>query len=305
MGDLGAVEYLGHQLLMGHQEQRGLVPKTVFHKLWCISARHLEDNHETEIGLPRYWNKYGEMVDEQSVNDEFYSAPSAPWGGQAYKPDWQLDSDDFDISTEERKLVDRTVKWTLNRFKRRKSRYLEAYQYQTYSPNDFIRAYSELREHLQYMDLDSQQVLTQLTFRPEFEAESNDELLTSYLDELVITYPENDEAFSAFQPLFLRWDDTARLLLERDRPYDELETILDEFVDALSKAVLQVKYNDSVPDERLSRWRENAEDARASFERYLDEFRTDLLVSREQSGVLDSVSETYDDTVRSDFESDR
>lgn len=293
MGNLGAVEYLGHQLLMHHQEQRGLVPKTVFHKLWCISARHLQDNYETDIGLPRYWYKYGEMADEQSVNDEFYAAPSAPWGGQAYKPVWELEADDFDISSEERDLIDSTVKWTLNRFKRRNSRYLESYQYQAYSPNSFIRAYSELREHLQYMDLDSQEVLTQY----EFEVESNKELITAYLDELIITYPENDEDFASFQTFFLRWDDTARLLLEQENPYEDIDTFLDTFVETLSQAVLQLKFNEHVPNDQISRWESEADETISDFETYLDNYRTELLEDREMSGVLQSVAETYDETV--------
>lgn len=301
MGNLGAVEYLGHQLLMHHQEQRGLVPATVFHKLWSISASHLQDNYETDIGLPRYWYKYGEMVDEQFVDDDFYGMSSAPWGGRAYKPVWELNAEDFEISSEERELIDSTVKWTLNRFKRRNSRYLESYQYQTYSPNSFIRAYSELREHLQYMDLDSQEVLTQ----HEFKVDNNEELITAYLDELVITYPENDEDFASFQTLFLRWDDTARLLLERESPYEELDTFLDTFVETLSQAVLQLKYNEHVPDEQLSRWESEADEAVSDFESYLDNYRVELLKDREMSGVLESLAETYDETVLSDLEQER
>lgn len=305
MGNLGAVEYLGHQLLTHHQEQRGLVPKTVFHKLWCISDRHLKDNHELDIGLPRYWYKYGEMADEQSVNSEFYVAPSAPWGGQAYKPVWELEPSDFDISDTERELIDSTVKWTLNRFKRRNSHYLESYQYQVYSPNNFIRAYSELRAHLQHMNLNSQEVLTQHTFRPEFEVESNEELIEAYLDELVIIYPENDDDFAALQTLFLRWDDTARLLLEQGESYEELDLFLDTFVETLSQTVLQIKYHSHVPENQLSRWSKNAHKEISDFESYLDNYRAKILEDRELSGVLESVAETYDETVISDLKQSR
>lgn len=301
MSSLGAAEYLGHQLLLHHQEQRGLVPKTVFHKLWCISDRHLQDNYEVNIGLPRYWYKYGEMADEQSVNDEFYAAPSAPWGGQAYKPVWELEASDFDVTKEVRDLIDSTVKWTLNRFKKRHTQYLESYQYQAYSPNNFIRAYSELREHLQYTDLESQEVLTAHTFRPEFEVDSNEELIEAYLDELVITYPENDKDFASFQTLFLRWDDTARLLLKQENPYSRLDAFLDRFVEALSKVVLQSKYNSNIPEQQLKHWQER-NDTIPEFEEYLDNYRDELLENRKMSGVLESVAETYDETVISDLE---
>ena len=303
MGNLGAVEYLGHQLLMKHQEQRGLVPKTVFHKLWCISARHLQDNYETDIGLPRYWYKYGEMADEQSASDEFYGISTAPWGGADYKPVWKLKPEDFDVSPEERNLIDNTVKWTLNRFYRRNSRYLEYYQYHAYSPNNFIRAYSELREHLQHRNLDTQEVLTQHFV--EFDVENNQELITVLLDELVITYPENDEDYEPMHTLFLRWDDTARLLLDRENPFDELETFLDMFVEALSKAVLQLKYNEHIPEGQLERWESKADEAVSNFEAYLDDYRAEVLEHREMSGVLESVGDTYDETVLSDLRQNR
>jgi len=305
MADLGAPEYLGHQLLLHHQEQRGLIPKTVFHKLWCISDHHLQDNYGLDIGLPRFWYKYGEMVDEQLTSDDFCSAPQAPWGGQAYKPNWDLEPDDFDISEEEQDLIDSTVKWTQTRFKRRNTRYLEGYQYQTNAPNNFVRAYSELREHLQYMDLDSQEVLTQHAFRPEFDVDSNEELIEAYLDELVITYPENDDDFAKLHTLFLRWDDTARLLLEDEEPYEELDEFLDEFVQALSEAVLQLKYHSHVTEERLAAWDQEAEAAISEFERDLEDRRSELFRDREMSGELDTVAETYDETVLSDLDASR
>lgn len=305
MGNLGAAEYLGHQLLIHHQEQRGLVPKTVFHKLWCISDRHLTENYEIDIGLSRFWYKYGEMADEQSTSDEFYAAPSAPWGGQAYKPVWDLDLDDFDVAEEEREVIDTTVSWTQTRFKRRYTRYLEAYQYQVYAPNDFIRVYSELREHLQYMDLDTQEVLTQHAFRPEFDVESNEELIEAYLDELVIAYPETDEDFGRLHTLFLRWDDTARLLLTEEAPYERMDSFLDMFVEALSKAVLQLKYNSNVSEAQLSKWKGNADEAVTEFETYLANYRDELLDGRKLSGVLEGVAEPYDETVISNLESHR
>lgn len=305
MSGLGAAEYLGHQLLIHHQQQRGLIPKTVFHKLWSISDHHLADNYGVDVGVPRYWNKYGEMVDEGSVDTGFRTAPQAPWPGQVYKPDWELEASDFDVPDEQQEVIDSTVKWTLTRFDTRDSRYLEFYQYQTYAPNDFIRAYSELRAHLQYVDLDSQEVLTSHVVRPGFEAENNEELIEEYLDELVITYPETDPDFAELQTLFLRWDDTARLLLESGASYEQLEAFLDRFIETLSNAVLKMKYNDDVPDERLAEWRADAEDVVETFESELAERRERLLADREPSGVLDSLSESYDETVRSDLEANR
>lgn len=302
MSDFGAPEYLGHQLLLRLQEQRGLVPKTVLHKLWCISDRHLEETHDVDLELPRYWYMYGEMVDEASVNSEFHSGPQAPWGGQAYKPDWDLETDDFDVEDDVREHIDKTVKWTINRFDRRETPYLESYQYQIYAPNDFVRAYSELRAHLQYVNLEIQEVLTQHAVRPDFDAEDNRELVESYLDELVITYPEQDPDFADLQPLFLRWDDTARLILETETPFEDVEALLDEFIEALSVGLLQVKYNEDVPSERIEEWEEESEGALGEFERSLESTRKELLLDREPSGILERHADAYDDIVVSDLE---
>lgn len=300
MGNLGAAEYLGHQLLTHHQNQRGLVPKTVFHKLWCISDHHLIENYDIEVGVPRYWYMYGETVDEQSSNDEFFVGPTAPWGGQAYKPVWELEPSDFDVTEEEREYIDSAVSWTLQRFKRRHTRYLENYQYQLYAPNDFIRAYSELREYFQHGDLENQQVIPS-TIESSQGIESNEELVRAYLDEMVITYPDNDNDYAQLHKLFLRWDDTARLILDNRDGFDELEDFLDEFIEALSKGVLKLKYNTQIREERLQKWEQEAEDEILSFKTKLESKRTELLKNRGMSGVLESIGETYDETVIGDF----
>lgn len=304
MAKFGAAEYLGHQLLTHHQNQRGLIPKTVFHKLWCISDRHLLNNYEVNVGLPRYWYKYGEMADEDLVNDDFMVGPSAPWGGQAYKPVWELEADDFDVPDEERGLIDNTVRWTLDRFRGRDTRDLVSYQYITGSPNDFVRSYSELREHLQYSELDSQEVLTPHV-RPNFDVDSNKELVEAYLNEMAVTYPENDEDFQKMQTLYLRWDDTARLVLESDGSFGDLETFLDMFVEALSKIVLKPKYNSNVSAEQIAKWKAESDDVVSEFKAYLDNYRAELLDDYEMSGVLESVADVYDETVISDLEQER
>lgn len=300
MGNLGAAEYLGHQLLTHHQNQRGLVPKTVFHKLWCISDHHLIENYNIEVGVPRYWYMYGETVDEQSSNDEFFAAPRAPWGGQAYKPVWELEPSDFDATDEQREYIDSSVSWTLQRFQRRHTRYLENYQYQLYAPNDFIRAYSELREYFQHGDLENQQVITSAVDLSQ-DIESNEELVRAYLDEMVITYPDNDDDYAKFHKLFLRWDDTARLILDKRDGFGELEDFLDEFIEALSKGVLKLKYNTHIREDRLAVWEQEAEGEISDFESRLERKRTELLKDREMSGVLDGIGETYDETVIGNF----
>lgn len=303
MAEFGPAEFLGHRLLTRHQRDRGQVSKTAFHKLWCIADRHLQETFDVDVGLPRFWYKYGEMADEQSINDEFYTAPRASWGGQAYKPIWNLEPADFEITEEERHSIEQTVKWTAMRFSGRDSAFLEAYHYHSHAPNSFIRTYSELRQLLQRVDLDSQGVLDPHVSRADFSGEPNREIIERYLDELVITYPEFDPNFDRFHTLFLRWDDTARMGLAGSRSFDELETFLDAFVEALSKVVLQHKFNQHIPDHRIESWDESRDDAIDEFEAYLEDYRATVLQETEMSGTLHEVAATFDETVLSNLDS--
>lgn len=292
----GAPELLGYRLLERLQESRGLVPKTVFHKVWSLSDRHASEEHGVEIGVPRYWYKYGEIVDEGSVDDGFFVSPSAPWGGQAYKPVYDHDSGEFDVTDRERRVVDETVAWALERFGDRAAQELEEYQYERYAPNEFVDSYSELRALLQYTDLDQQAPLTLFDpARPDAEGE----LVERYLDEMVATFPDDEPVFEPLSDVFLRWEDTARLLVEQGYDYARLEEFLDGFVHVVSETVLRLQFTSGIDEDRVAEWRSERDRRIDQFASTLRDRRRDLLRDREQSGVLRSVSETYDDAIRS------
>lgn len=293
---LGPEEYLGHQLLLRLQESMGKVPRSVFFKTWCITDRYLEREHGVPLNLPRYWFKYGELVHEKSLpNDEFYFVQSGPWSGRSYHPVYALDFDSFNLGNVDKRALDNAVDWAISRFGGRDTEQVKSYQYLVYAPNEFIRTYSELRDYLEYTKLGQQAPLTRF---PNYD--SNEEVVEHLLDQMVIAFPE--EEFGEMYTLYLRWDDTARLMLEQGPDYSEFEDFLEEFIEALSEAIIRLKHNQNIPDSRLEKWKDNREEVKSDFEADLSERRSRHLSKRKPSGLLNQVSKTYDETVLEDME---
>lgn len=289
--ELGETEYLGYRLLEELEECKGLVPRSLFFKIWCVTDRYLESEYQYDSGLPRYWYRYGEIVDEHSM-PTFYNAPSAPWGGQAYSVQKNVDEADFEISSENKEVSEKGVKWAIERFGGKDTEYVKKHQYKAHSPNEFIRTYSELRDILQSTDLASQSVL--LSSGGEYN--NNKELVEDFLDQMIVAYPE-EEGYDEIYDNYLRWDDTARLLLEDEPQYEELDRSLDSFIEALSQHVLQFKYNSNIPIERIERWEGEKGESMDEFMNYLESQRDVALSGRRMSGELESIAEVYDATV--------
>lgn len=291
---LEAAEYLGHQLLIRLQDTMGHIPRSIFLKTWCIASRYLEDEFEYDAGVPRYWYKYGEIVDETAINDDFYYQRSTPWG-RKYQPVYDVSAEDFEVTDEERQQIEQVAESVVGRFGRRDTQAVKEHQYTAYAPNEFIRTYSELRDYLEYTKLDQQAPL--LRFRG---FESNEEVVKHLLDQMSTSYP--DGRFEAMKPLYLRWDDTVRMVLDQGPDYDLIESLLDSFIEALSQSVIQLEYNSNLPEERVERWSEEAGEAIDNFKQDLNRERSKVLGEREQSGVLDQVSEEYDEEIESEIE---
>ncbi len=291
---LGASEYLGHQLLMRLQKAKGHIPRSVFLKTWCIASRYLEDEFDYDPEVPRYWYKYGEIVDETSVNSDFYYKRGTPWGLK-YQPVYDVSADDFGISTEEREMIEQVAEAVVGRFGRRDTQAVKQHQYTAHAPNEFIRTYSELRDYLEYTQLDEQTPLIRFTG-----FDSNEEVVEHLLDQMSRAYP--DGRFSDLKPLYLRWDDTVRMALNQGPDYELIESLLDSFIEALSQMVIQFEFHSNIPENRIEDWNEDAEDARETFEQNLSRERERLLGSRNQSEVLNQVAEEYDEQVNSDIQ---
>jgi len=294
-GQLGAPEYLGYQLIVKIKERsKRQISRSKFLKLNCIADRFLHDELNTDIGLPRYWYKYGEILDEQSINGEFYHAPSARgFYGQQYLTSREYSPDEFNITEEESERIEDAAEWTALRFAKRNAEQIKSHQYRAHAPKEFIRAYSELRERLDVSNLQEQTILG---YFAEGE-DGNKELVFDLLDEMLLTYPKDE--YDSIYNLYLRWDDTARMLVEEEGGFDTLNEFLDEFIEALSKTELRFEHSANVPEQRLERWREQREDTLEEFEETLQKHRRELLAGQEPSGELEKVALEYNEAADS------
>jgi len=112
---------------------------------------------------------------------------------------------------------------------------------------------------------------------------------------MLLTYPKNEH--DSIYNLYLRWDDTARMLVKDRSDFDDLNKLLDEFIETLSKAELRFDHSEHIPEERLEWWQDEREEVLDEFEDTLQEKRKELLRDREPSGDLTKVAEEYNETV--------
>lgn len=298
--DLGPPEFLGWLLLVRLKDQSGdQISRSKFLKLCCIADRYLLEELDYDIGLPRYWYMYGELANQHEFSGRFYNAPSAiGYEGQQYLPKKRIHRSDFDVSDKEIRLVNAAVEWTVRNFGRENVENIKKHQYSEQAPNAFIQKYSELRWALKNIDLGTQQRLEKYLDGPE----SNEEYITGLLDEMIEAYPEEErDRYDEIRSIYLRWDDTMRLMLEKSGDYGEIEEFLDKFITVLSQVVLRFEYNRNIPEERFKQWEGTAAETKAEFTTTLREKRSELLERRERSTELDSVSEAYTESINAEI----
>ena len=297
--EFGEPEFLGWLLLDQLKEQSdNQISRSKFLKLCCISDRRLTEAHEYDVELPRYWYMYGELANEHEFSGRFYNAPLAiGWDGQQYIPR-ELHVDMFDISEKGLKLIPKAVQWTVREFGRKDVEEIKQYQYKKHAENEFIRKYSELRWLLSTIDLGRQERL------PNYGSggESNEEYLRRQLDEMMTVYPDEGERYEDMKALYLRWDDTIRLMVDQSVEYSQIAEFLDSFIRTLSKVILRFAYNQHISDKRLVDWEEDAAEEQAKFTTHLRDVRSDLLRGRSRSTELDRVSEGYSQTIEKQIE---
>ena len=296
--EFGEPEFLGWMLLQELKRQSDdQISRSKFLKLCCIADRRLLDTHEYDVRLPRYWYMYGELTNEHEFSGRFYNAPQAiGWDGQQYIPK-PLPVDAFDVSEEGLEYIIDVVKWTVREFGRENVEEIKQHQYEEYAENEFIQKYSELRWLLSTVDLGRQERLQNY-----LDGESNEEYLSRKLDAMMTAYPEDEDSYGEMKTLYLRWDDTVRLMLDQSVEYSRIAEFLDDYIQVLSKVVLRFAYNQNISEERLADWKEDAAEEKSEFTTYLREVRTDLLRDRSRSTELDSVSEAYSQTVEEQIE---
>jgi hypothetical protein len=292
--EFGKPEFLGWKLLKLLKEQSDdQISRSKFLKLCCIADRRLIENHDFHVGLPRYWYMYGELANEHEFSGRFYNAPLAiGWEGQQYIPK-DLDVGLFDISEDERKLISESVESTVSEFGRKNVEQIKQYQYEHHAENEFIRDYSELRWLLTTIDLGKQERL------PKYSSGgvSNDEYLKRQLDNMVAAYPDGQKRYEDMKTLYLRWDDTVRLMVDQSVEYSRIAEFLDAFIQALSKVVLRFTYNKNISKDRLADWEKDAAEEKTKFTTHLQEIRSETLQNRSRSPELDNISDAYTQTI--------
>ena len=241
--EFGEPEFLGWLLLVRLKEQSDdQISRSKFLKLCCISDRRLAKTHQYDVGLPRYWYMYGELANEHEFSERFYNAPLAiGWDGQQYIPK-ELRIDAFNVSEDGLELIPEAVQWTVHEFGRKDVEEIKQHQYKEHAENEFIRKYSELRWLLSTIDLGRQKRL------PNYgsSGESNEEYLRRQLDEMIVAYPDSGDRYEDMKTLYLRWDDTIRLMVDQSVEYSQIAEFLDSFIRTLSKAVLRFIYNQNI-----------------------------------------------------------
>mgnify|MGYP000229971657 CR=1 FL=1 len=297
--EFGEPEFLGWVLLQRLKEQSDdQISRSKFLKLSCIADRRLLESHGYDVGLPRYWYMYGELTNEHEFSGRFYNAPLAiGWDGQQYIPK-ELPVDAFDVSEEGLKLIPEAVQWTVREFGRKNVEEIKQHQYEEHAENEFIRKYSELRWLLSTVDLGKQERLQNYGSG----GESNEEYLKRQLDEMMAAYPDDEERYEGMKTLYLRWDDTVRLMVDQSIEYSRIAEFLDDFIRVLSKVVLRFVYNQNISDERIADWEMDAAEEQAEFTTHLKDVRSEFLSSRSRSTELDRVSDAYSQTIEEQIE---
>lgn len=297
--DLGPPEYLAYRVLHERKSQHGgETGRTQFHKLCCLTDKHLGENYDREIGFPKHWYKYGRMAHEGLLNSDVTFTPQANYkSGQAYYPADRVSESDFDhLDDDLRDDIFSAAKHVVDKHGDKSAEELEDYQYKTDAPNDFVEAYGDLRWHLS-AQVTSQESQTDLgTFLDDDERTSMEE----HLDEMLVNFPKED--YTEIYDAYLLWDDTFRLLHEQDASPRALKEFLEIFIEQLAKACLRLDDNYNIPDEELEKW-ENQKDAEIKkLEEEIEKRRQQAIESRTPTNELDSVAEAYNETIAEEIE---
>lgn len=293
--NFGAQEYLCYELLKqldGQQRDGRRITRTQFLKLTCIADRTLQDEYGRDIELPRYWYQYGEILNETPLTSGVYNTTPAPWGGKQVQQAPGISSEHFDVPTEVRDNIYTVTRRLARRFANVESEKLKQYQYEQYVPSEFIREFDEFRAYLTGTDQHNAKLTS---FASDRTATSREADALELLDHLVVSYPKG--TYDEMYDLFLRWEDTTRLLLEQERSFGEVHGLLEDFWETFSRVELKLTHEQYTPAEQKARWLRDRDEEKDTFRSTLRELREQALERRGSSGTLESVSEAYAETV--------
>lgn len=293
LGDLGPPEYLLYHVLLARDKQDDdETGRTNTHKLCVLVDRKLRSEYNRDVLLPTYWYKYGKTISEADLNTAVAHRPrSDRTYGYSYYPADQISETDFEHLDEDVKDdIFKAVQEVVENHGDKTIEQLEELQYTTFRPEEFIEAYGDLRWHLARFAVDDEQrTLTK------FLSDAQKTKIEEHLDRMLSIFPS--EEFGDIHHIYLEWDDTMRVLHEQGNSPRTLKEFAELFIEGLAKSTLRIKYNQHIPEERLSEWHDKKEGILEELEDRINRRRKEALGSREPSGAIDRVSEPYNETI--------
>lgn len=298
LGELGPPEYLLYHVLLARDKQDDSeTGRTNTHKLCVLADRKLRSEYDRDIGLPTYWYRYGKKLSETDLNTAVAHSPrSDKTYGYSYYPAEQISDSDFEHLEEDLKDdIFQAVQEVVDNHGEKTIEELEEYQYQNFSPNDFVEAYGDLRWHLaQFVVDDEQRTLTK------FLDEEQKSTIEDHLDRMLATFPT--EEYDEIHNIYLEWDDTIRILHEEGYSPRALKEFTELFIEGLAKCVLRFKDNENIPEHRLSEWESEKEEALKDLQSRIRRKRKEVLRNRRGSDIINRVAEPYNETIFEEME---
>lgn len=298
-GELGAAEYLVYRVVSErHSRDNQETSRTRIHKLCCLVDRRLNDVYDRNIGLPKYWYKYGRTIDESLINRSVLFTPRANhFPGQAYYPADQISESDFDHLPEDLKDdIYQAVIEIIDEHGDKSAEKLQEYQYNNFAPNEFIRAYADLRWHLAYLSTMNED---QDTF-DRFLDRKQKSRIEEMLDEMLAEFDE--EEYQEIYSLYLDWDDTLRLMNELGRSPREMLDFLEMFVEAIAKIAIRFNDNSNISEGKFSEWEEEKSEVKTDLRNKIQRKRKEAIKQRDYQGSLEAISESYNEAIFEELE---
>lgn len=294
---LGPPEYLVYRVLSEryHQDNKETL-RTKFHKLCCLADRKLQEEYNRDIGFPKYWYKYGRLGVEHTIDEWVKFAPNSNQreGSRAYYPADRVSESDFDhISEEVKSEIYEAVNEVVAEYGEMTGTELEQIQYENYAPNSFVSAYGKLRWHISLLK-QREDPMDQASLH-EFIDEPTITTFEDILNEMLVEFPKED--YEDVYEVYLTWDDTIRILFEKNAPINQIDIFLEKFIETLSETTLRFEDNQNVPEEVLQKWHSEAEGELEELKHDIERQREILLEEEGESEIEDNISESYNESM--------
>ena len=296
--NLGPPEYLVYRVLLEMDRKDGQqTSRTRIHKLCCLVDRRLKEQYGRDIGLPTHWYMYGRVVEEALIDRSvIFQGKAAHFSGNAYYPADQIRDSDFEhLEAELKDDISRAVLEVIDDHGAKSAEELREYQYREFAPNDFVRAYGDLRWHLQLIQ-DRQPDVTFSLFLPPDEKSRIERML----DEMLVAFDAENN--SEIYELYLDWDDTFRMMNEMGRSPRELLEFLEMFIEAVAKLGFRFEDHAHITDGRLEEWERENDEIERDLVNEIQRKRNEALEQRAYGESLERVSEAYNDAIFDELE---